>query len=366
MSSILTAIIVVSALSGGLTILLLIAEYFFANYGEVNIDVNAGEKNFRLEGGASLLTSLASQKLFLPSGCGGRGSCGTCKCKVLEGGGPLLPTETPYLNDEERNSGVRLSCQVKVKNDIKIQVPEELLSIKEFNTVVEKIVDFTHDIKGLRFKLPEGEKIRFKAGQFANLFSKPYDDVKEETSRAYSISSAPSDDRALELVIRYVPNGMVTTYVFKHLKEGDNVRLIGPFGDFYLRDTDREIVCIAGGSGLAPIRSIILDMVEKGISNRKATFFFGAVTVKDLYYVEEFKAIENEHSWFKFVPALSRDDSDHPYAKGLITDVVASHYGDMKDIEAYLCGSPGMIDACEKTLTGKGMPKNQIFYDKFS
>lgn len=366
MTSILTAIIVISTLSGGLTILLLIAEYFFANYGEVSIDVNAGEKTFKVEGGASLLTTLASQKLFLPSGCGGRGSCGTCKCKVLEGAGPLLPTETPYLNDEERKSSVRLSCQVKVKNDIKIQVPEELLSIKEFNTVVEKITDFTHDIKGLRFRLPEGEKIKFKAGQFANLFSKPYDDVKEETSRAYSISSPPADDRAIELVIRYVPNGMVTTYVFKHLKEGDNVRLIGPFGDFFLRDTDREIVCIAGGSGLAPIRSIILDMIDKGISNRKATFFFGAVTVKDLYYVEEFKAIEKEHAWFRFIPALSRDDSEHPYVKGLITDVVASHYGDMKDIEAYLCGSPGMIDACEKTLTGKGMPKNQIFYDKFS
>ncbi|MDD3146240.1 MAG: 2Fe-2S iron-sulfur cluster binding domain-containing protein [Candidatus Riflebacteria bacterium] len=366
MSPILTAILVISCLSGGLTILLLIAEYFFANYGEVNIDVNDGEKSFRVEGGASLLTTLSSQKLFLPSGCGGRGSCGTCKCKVLEGGGPLLPTETPYLNDEERKNNVRLSCQIKVKNNVKIQVPEELLSIKEFSTVIEKITDFTHDIKGLRFKLPEGESIKFKAGQFANLFSKPYDDIREETSRAYSISSAPKDNRALELIIRYVPNGMVTTYVFKHLKEGDPVKLIGPFGDFFLRDTNREIVCIAGGSGLAPIRSIILDMIDRGINNRKTTFFFGAVGVKDLYYVDEFKAIEKQHPWFRFVPALSRDDSDHPYTKGLITDVVASNYGDMKEIEAYLCGSPGMIDACEKVLTGKGMPKTQIFYDKFS
>ncbi|MDD2999919.1 MAG: 2Fe-2S iron-sulfur cluster-binding protein, partial [Candidatus Riflebacteria bacterium] len=160
MSPIITAILVLSALSGVLTVLLLIAEFFFANYGEVTIDVNSGEKSLKVEGGANLLTTLSGQKLFLPSGCGGRGSCGTCKCRVLEGGGPLLPTETPYLNDQERRSNVRLACQVKVKNDIKIEVPEQLLSIKEFVTTVEKITDFTHDIKGLRFSLPDGETIR--------------------------------------------------------------------------------------------------------------------------------------------------------------------------------------------------------------
>jgi Na+-transporting NADH:ubiquinone oxidoreductase subunit F len=366
MNQIITATLVLSALSGVLTILLLIAEYFFASYGECTIDVNSGEKTFKVEGGASLLSTLASQKLFLPSGCGGRGSCGTCKCRVLDGAGPLLPTEIPYLNDEEKKTDVRLSCQIKVKNDVKIEVPEELLSIKEFDTVVEKITDLTHDIKGLRFKLPDGETIKFKAGQFVNLFNEPYEDVRESTSRAYSISSAPSDNKAIELVIRYVPNGMVTTYVFNHLKEGQKARLIGAFGEFYLRDSDREIVCIAGGSGLAPIRSIILDMIDRGISHRKATFFFGAVSQRDLYYVEEFRAIEKEHAWFKFVPALSNDKTEHPYANGLITDVVANNYGSLAEMEAYLCGSPGMIGACEKVLTGKGMPVERIFYDKFS
>ncbi|GAB4280432.1 MAG: NADH:ubiquinone reductase (Na(+)-transporting) subunit F [Candidatus Rifleibacteriota bacterium] len=366
MTQILTATIVLSILSGALTVLLLIAEYFFASYGECSIDVNDGEKIFKVEGGASLLSTLASQKLFLPSGCGGRGSCGTCKCRVLDGAGPLLPTEIPYLSDEEQKANVRLSCQVKVKNDIKIQVPEELLSIKEFVCVIEKIEDLTHDIKGLRFRLPDGETIKFKAGQFANLFSEPYEDVRESTSRAYSISSPPSDNKAIELIIRYVPNGMVTTYVFKHLKVGDKVRIIGPFGEFYLRDSDREIVCIAGGSGLAPIRSIILDMIDRGINNRKTTFFFGAVTKKDLYYVDEFKAIEKEHAWFKFVPALSNDKSEHPFANGLVTDVVANSYESLAECEAYLCGSPGMIGACEKVLTSKGMPAERIFYDKFS
>lgn len=366
MTPIITAVLVLSALSGILTLLLLVAEFFFANYGECTIDVNKGEKIYKLDGGASLLTSLASQKLFLPSGCGGRGSCGTCKCRVLAGGGPLLPTEVPYLTDEEQKTDVRLSCQVKVRNDIRIEIPEEFLSIKEYETVIESIIDYTHDIKGLRFKLPADETIKFKAGQFVNFFSKPYGDVKEETSRAYSISSAPSDNKAVELVVRYVPDGMVTTYVFKHLKKGDKVRLIGPYGEFFLRDSDREIVCIAGGSGLAPIRSIVLDMIDRNITNRKVTFFFGAVSQRDLYYVEEFKAIEKEHSWFKFVPALSKDDSDHPYEKGIITEVVARNYGDMKNLEAYLCGSPGMIDACVKVLTGKGLIVERIYYDKFS
>jgi Na+-transporting NADH:ubiquinone oxidoreductase subunit F len=366
MNQILTATLVLSALSGVLTILLLIAEHFFASYGECTIDVNDGEKSYKVEGGASLLSTLAGEKLFLPSGCGGKGSCGTCKCKVIEGAGPLLPTETPYLSDEEQKSNVRLSCQVKVKNDIKIEVPDELLSIKEFITEVTKIEDLTHDIKGLRFSLPENETIKFKAGQFVNLVSEPYEDVKESTSRAYSISSPPSDKNSVELVIRYVPNGMVTTWVFKHMKEGQKVRLIGPFGEFFLRESDRDIVCIAGGSGLAPIRSIILDMIDRKISHRKLTFFFGAATKKDLYYVDEFKELEQKHDWLNFVPALSHDDSEHPYKKGLITDVVADHYDSLADFEAYLCGSPGMIGACEKVLTQKGLPPERIFYDKFS
>jgi Na+-transporting NADH:ubiquinone oxidoreductase subunit F len=366
MTQIFTATMILSALSGVLAILLLVVEHFFASYGECVIDVNDGEKSYKVEGGASLLSTLAGEKLFLPSGCGGKGSCGTCKCKVIEGAGQLLPTETPYLTDEEQKNSVRLSCQIKVKNDIKIEVPDELLSIKEFNTEVEKIQDLTHDIKGLRFRLPEGEKIKFKAGQFVNLVSEPYEDVKESTSRAYSISSPPSDNQAIELIIRYVPDGMVTTYVFNHLKEGNKAKLIGAFGEFYLRDSDRAIVFIAGGSGLAPIRSIVIDMIDKKITNRKATFFFGAATKADLYYVDEFQNIEKEHSWFKFVPALSNDKSDHPYQTGLITDVVANHYDSLADFEAYLCGSPGMIDACIKVLTQKDLPADRIYYDKFS
>lgn len=363
---IVVGVAVMCGLSGILALLLLLAEYFFADYGECEISVNKGERTFSTKGGNTLLRSLAEAKLFLPSGCGGRGSCGTCKCRVVSGGGPLLPTEIPYLNRSEIETNVRLSCQIKVKENIEVAVAEELLSVREFKAVVERMTDLTNDIKGLRIALPEGETVKFKAGQFVNLISPPYADIKEPTSRAYSISSSPSDDRAVELIIRLVPNGIVTTYVFENLHEGDRIDLIGPYGDFFLRESSREIVFIAGGSGLAPIKSIVLDMIEKKISNRPAKFFFGAVRAADLYYVDEFRKIEEANPWFKFIPALSGDENPHNFEKGLVTDVVARHYDEMSNHEAYLCGSPGMINACIKVLAGQGLPENLIFYDKFS
>lgn len=367
MHDVLTAVAILCGLAGALAALLLVAEHFFANYGECVIDVNDGEKRLTVQGGASLLTSLSENKLFLPSACGGRGSCGFCKCRIVEGGGPVLPTETGYLTESDLQNDVRLSCQVKVKQDLRIEVPAELLSVKEFVTTVERITDLTHDIKGIRFRLPEGETIRFKAGQYVQLEAPAYGDVREPTFRAYSLSSAPKDDRAVELVIRLVPEGIVTTWVFEHMEEGGPAKLTGPYGDFYLRESDREIIFIAGGSGLAPIRSIVLDMIDRGISHRKAAFFFGARTTDDLYYVEEFTRIQEEHDWFRFIPALSAPkEEDTPYETGLITDIVDRHYDSLDDHEAYLCGSPGMIDACVQVLTGNGLPEERIFYDKFS
>lgn len=365
-SDILTGVLVLCGLSGALAVLLLLAEAVFANYGECTISINKGDRIYKVRGGSSLLQALAEQKLFLPSGCGGRGSCGTCKCRVLDGGGPVLPTETPYLNQDELTNSVRLSCQVKVKQNLTLVINPELLSVKEFLAKVEKITDLTGDIKGLRFLLPEGETANFKAGQFVNLVVPPYDEIAEPTSRAYSIASPPHDNKAIELVVRLVPNGMATTYVFNHLREMQTIPIIGPYGEFFLRDTDREIIFIAGGSGLAPIRGIVLDMIHRGISHRQATFFFGAVRTSDLYYVEEFERIAREHSWFRFIPALSGNETDHSYEKGLITDVVARHYGQLDNHEGYLCGSPGMIGACIKVLTGKGLPEALIYFDKFS
>lgn len=361
------AVLTLCALSGSLAALLLVAEHFLANYGECAIDINGGEKNITVIGGQNLLSSLSENKIFLPSACGGRGSCSLCKCRVLEGAGPVLPTELPYLSEEELKNNTRLSCQVKVKKDLRIAVPSEFLSVKQFDATVESITDCTHDIKAIRLKLPEGESMSFRAGQYIQLYCEPYGDVKESVFRAYSLASAPSDKGAIELIIRLVPNGIVTTYVFEHMREGGPARVTGPFGDFYLRESGREIVFIAGGSGLAPIRGILYDMIDKGIGHRKAKFFFGAVTLKDLYFVEEMKKIAAEHEWFEYVPALSGEPSDdHGYETGLITDVVDRHYKECQNLEAYLCGSPGMIDACVRVLTGNGMPEERIFYDKFS
>ncbi len=367
LSAIGTAVGVLCLLSGALAILLMIAEFFFANYGEYVIDINDGEKSLTVKGGQNLLGTLGEQKIFLPSACGGRGSCAMCKCRVIDGAGPVLPTEEPYLGDEERKNDTRLSCQVKVKQDLRIAIPAELLAVKQFATTVESIADCTHDIKAVRFKLPEGETLKFRAGQYMQLYCEPYGEVKDGVYRAYSIASAPSTTDAFELVIRLVPNGIVTTYVFEHLKEGGPARVTGPFGDFYLRESDREIVFIAGGSGLAPIRSIVYDMIDRGVTHRKARFFFGARSLKDLYFVEEMETLAQEHDWFEYIPALSNEPSDdHGYETGLITDVVDRYYKECGNREAYLCGSPGMIDACVRVLTGNGMPEERIFYDKFS
>lgn len=365
MLNIILSLGVLCGISTLLTLLLLAAESYFLDYGECEIRVN-DEKVFKVRGGRSLLGTLSDQKLFLPSACGGRGSCGVCKCRVTEGAGPLLPTETPYLTDEEQRNQIRLACQVKVKQNLSISVPEELLSVKDFQTRVTSVTDLTHDIKGVCFELPAGETVSFKAGQFMNFVAPPYGDITQPTARAYSIASAPSAKTALELIIRYVPEGMCTTYVFKHLKAGETIQLIGPFGEFFLRDTDREIIFIAGGSGLAPIRSLVLDMIDRGITHRPATFFFGAVRLKDLYYVEEFQAIAAQHPWFRFVPALSGPETEHSFERGIITDVVARHYPALDHHEAYLCGSPGMINACIKVLTDKGLPEHLVYYDKFS
>lgn len=361
-----TTVLSVTVISVALALIIIIAEYFFNNYGECDIDINNGDKVIKVEGGSSLLSTLAGQKIFIPSACGGKATCGLCKVKVMEGAGPLLPTEEPYLNDEERNNNYRLSCQVKIKNNIRIIIPEEFFNIREYITTIESIEQLTHDIKGLRLKLPEGEKAKFKAGQYIQLYTKPYGKIKESVYRAYSIANAPSDNEAIDLIIRQVPDGICTTYVHTQLSEGDNVKINGPYGEFYLRGNCNEIVMIAGGSGLAPIKSIILDVLEKGI-DIKMNFFFGAVTKRDLYNLEYFHDLAAKHNNFRFIPALSKPAPEDNWdgEVGLITEVVERYIKDGNGMEVYLCGSPGMIKACINVLAGKGILEEKVYYDKF-
>jgi Na+-transporting NADH:ubiquinone oxidoreductase subunit F len=358
-------VIIVSVISGFLAFLLVLAEMFFANYGECKIEIN-GKKELVVEGGSSLLSSLNENKIFLASACGGRGSCGFCKCTVKSGGGPLLPTEKPFLNPQEIEAGVRLSCQVKVKEDLQIEIPEEIFNVKKFKAKVSQIKDLTYDIKELTLKLVEPSEIDFKAGQYVQLEAPPYEKSKLSVTRAYSISSSPLHKDYIQLIIRRVPDGICTTYVFDYLQKGDNINFTGPFGDFLIQDTQADMLFVAGGSGKAPIKSM-LEYLQKQGSERRMVYMFGARTKEDLYLTEDFRDLEDQLSDFQYVPVLSRpkEDTDWQGKTGYIPPYFPEYIKDSENTEAYLCGSPGMIAAVKKGLLENGVSEDKIYYDSF-
>ena len=350
----------------GLALLLVIADAFITDTDDRVITIN-GSKKVTVAGGRPLLTSLKDQQIFIPSACGGRGSCGLCKVAVLEGGGTILPTEIPWLTADEQKNQVRLSCQVKVRRDLSIRIPEALFSVRQYQAEVTEVVDLTHDIKQVTLSLIEPTTITFAAGQYVQIEVPPYELTDDTVYRAYSVASDPIRTDRIELEIRYVPKGICTTYVHQRLKVGDQITLNGPYGEFGLKATDREIICIAGGSGMAPIRAILLEMARTH-NPRPCRYFFGARSKIDLFLVDEMRRLESEIPNFRFIPALSSPDPADGWEgeTGLITDVVGRHVPDASQAEAYLCGSPLMIDACIRVLREKGMPSESIFYDKFS
>ena len=364
--------LIVSGIGALLAASISIVDLFVNNYGEVNIDINDGKKILNVKGGSPLLFTLSDQGIFIPSACGGRGSCAMCKVAVKSDVGPILPTELPYLNEDEKNEGIRLSCQVKVKKDIKIKIPDELFNVRKYQCVVESIRDLTHDIKEIRIALPETENINFTAGQYIQFEAPPYNKIKDATQRAYSISSIPKDDKIIELIIRLVPGGIVTSYIFDELKEMQKINIVGPFGEFKMQETKADMICVAGGSGMAPIKSIINDMKDKGIADRNVWYFFGARSFKDLFYLKEFDRLEKELKNLRFIPALSEPAAKDSWTgeTGIITDVLDKYLKTKIDKhsekEGYLCGSPGMIDACVRVMTSNGIPENKIYYDKFA
>ena len=356
-----------AAISGVLSVIISVAERVLNNYGTVELDINSGNKKLQVKGGSSLLSTLANEKIFIPSACGGKATCGLCKVGILEGAGPVLLTEEPFLTKEERDNHLRLSCQVKVKTNMKLVIPESLFNIREFVGELVEMEDMTYDIKRIRVQLPPGQTIQFKAGQYVQLYTKPYGKVKEEVFRAYSVSSKSSEKDFIELLVRLVPNGICTTWVHTALKLGDTVRLSGPYGDFYLRGNCEELIMIAGGSGLAPIRSLVYEVIESGRDDLKMRFFFGANTVKDLFYMDEFAKIEREHPNFTFIPCVARPEPQDNWTgvTGFVTVALENQVENAQGKEAYLCGSPGMLDACIKILKEKGFEDSNIFYDKF-
>lgn len=366
-SALLIGVGTAALIAGVLAALAVAAEATIANYGEVELSVNGGARRFAVRGGQPLLSTLKEQGVFVPSACGGRGSCGLCKLTVEHGAGEVSPTEAPWLGAQERAGGVRLSCQVKVKRSMAIRLPEALFSVRQYRAEVVSLRDLTYDIREVTLALRDPAALTFRAGQYVQLEIPAYELSPEPVYRAYSIACPPSREGQVELEIRRVPNGVCTTYVFTRLAVGDALLLNGPHGDFSLRDTDRDIIFIAGGSGMAPIKSMLLDMADRGIG-RRATYFFGARAVRDLFLREEMRALEESLPAFRFVPALSEPQQGDAWngETGLITQVLARGLPAVLDRhEAYLCGSPGMIDASVKVLRTKGLPEDLIYYDKF-
>lgn len=363
--SVIISVTIVSAIAAGLAAILTISEQFFINYGQCRITINEDRK-ITVEGGKNLLSMLTEEKIFIPSACGGRGTCGLCKLKVLEGAGQLLPTEEPYLDEQERESDVRISCQIKVRNDIKIEIPAELLAVKEYTCKCVEIKDLTYDIKQFRFELIEPDTMDYIPGQYFQLLTPIYEKSSEEVYRAYSMSSDPSEKQLFESIIRLVPGGICTTYCFEYLKVGDTVKVNGPYGDFRLTETDLPMVFVAGGSGMAPIKCILHQMKNEGIK-RKAIYYFGANSVKDMFMVELMRTFEKELHDFRFVPTVWKVQETESWDGeiGLVTEVMQRDLKNATECEAYLCGSPGMIEAAIKVLKGLGMPNHRIFYDKF-
>jgi Na+-transporting NADH:ubiquinone oxidoreductase subunit F len=361
-------IYVYSVLSfSGLVILLsaglMIAERFLINYGVCRLDINAGEKPLDLEGGQTLLSSLYASEIFIPSACGGKGSCGHCKLTVTAGGGPVLPTETPYLTRKEIRSGVRLACQVKIREDIFVRIPADFLNVKMFSATVESTQVLTHDIKEVRFTINDDE-ISQRPGQYVQVQAPSPDGP---VFRAYSISSAAYEPTVVELVVRLVPGGIGSTYLH-NVQEGDPITFTGPYGEFYLNeDPATEIVCVGGGCGMAPMKNIIYTLYDKW-PDRTCWLFFGCRTTEDIFYLERFLELQKKHPNFHVIYALS--DELKPGEKwdgetGFIHLACDKHLEQGISRQAFLCGPPLMIEAVTRVLEEKGIRPDDIFYDEF-
>ena len=343
---------------------LLIAEKNLADYGTCVITINEGAFVLKEKGGSSLLSLLIKNKIFIPSACGGKGSCGFCKLKVLAGGGPILPTETSFMTRTEIKTGIRLACQVKVKQDLDISIPESLLSVKEYRATVLSERHLTYDIKEITFKLIEPIEIKQRPGQYIQICAPGPDG---EVFRAYSISSPSYEKNIVQIVVRLVPGGIASTYIHQ-LKIEDQVMFTGPYGEFKLsEDETTDIVCVGGGAGMAPINNIIYSLYTRW-QDRNCYLFFGCRSTKDVFYLDKFTELAKQHKSLKIIYALSDpigEDEKWDEDFGFIHLAVDKYLSEGKKSQAFLCGPPPMIDAVMEILKAKGLHEDDIFYDKF-
>ena len=387
-----------------LVAIILIARSKLVSSGDVTIDIN-GERKVTVAAGSKLLNTLASNGVFLSSACGGGGTCAQCKCIVKSGGGEMLPTEESHFTKREAKEGWRLSCQTPVKQDMKIEVPEEVFGVKKWECTVESNPNVATFIKELTLKLPEGENVDFRAGGYVQLECPPhtvhYKDfdiqpefrgdwdkfnlwkyvskVDETTIRAYSMANYPEEKGLVKFNIRVaspppgrddLPPGKMSSWVFS-LKPGDKVTVYGPFGEFFARDTDAEMVFIGGGAGMAPMRSHIFDQLKRLHSTRKMSFWYGARSLREAFYVEEYDQLAAENDNFEWHLALSdplpEDNWEGP--TGFIHNVLFENYlkdhPAPEDCEFYMCGPPMMNASVIKMLQDLGVEPENILLDDF-
>ena len=401
----------ISVFTGIILILVLIlnfAESKLLPKGDVIIKINGDDdKVITTRPGGTLLSTLANENIFLPSACGGGGTCAMCRCQVLDGGGEILPTETGHINRKDAKDHWRLACQVKIKEDMDIYVPDEVFNIRKWDCTVRSNNNVATFIKELVLELPKGEILDFKAGgyiqidipEYHNLSFKDFN-VEEEYHpdwdkykiwdinanndddcfRAYSMANHPAEGNIVMLNVRIatpppalwndVPPGIASSYIF-NLKPGDRVTISGPFGEFFAKDTDREMVYIGGGAGMAPMRSHLFDLLDTQNSDRKISFYYGARSIREMFYHEDFLKLEKEHPNFTYTVALSEPMAEDNW-KGptgfihqAVHDLYLKNHEDPTEIEYYMCGPPMMIDAVDKMLYDLGVESEMIDYDKF-
>jgi Na+-transporting NADH:ubiquinone oxidoreductase subunit F len=406
MNEILTGIAMFTGVILLLVAVLLAAKRKLVAHGDVSILINDDPaKVLKTPAGATLLETLTNNKIFIPSACGGKGACGVCEVVVKEGGGDLLPTETGFISRGEAKRGCRLACQVKVKGDMKIEIPPEVFDVRKWKCRVISNRNVATFIKELKLALPEGEEVPFRAGGYVQLecpahsidfktfdIDAEYRDtwdkfdlwrfksvLTEPIERAYSMANYPLEKGQLLFTIRIafppdyrtdIPPGIMSSYVF-NLKPGDELTVSGPFGEFFARDTDKEMCFVGGGAGMAPMRSHIFDQLKRLHSKRKMTFWYGARSMREAFYVDEFDALQKENPNFEWHLALSEPVPEDNWtgATGFIHNVLLESYlknhPAPEDIEYYMCGPGVMNKAVINMLLAQGVDRENIMLDDF-
>ena len=388
-----------------MVIVILISRKFLIATGNVEIQLNEDpDRILKVQAGDKLLQTLANEEMFLSSACGGKGTCAQCKCIILEGGGAILPTEETHFTNHEKREGWRLSCQVSVKDNMKVQVPDEVFGAKKWECEVISNENVATFIKELVLKLPEGEEVNFKAGGYVqmeippcdidfkdfNIEKKYYDDlkrfnfwnnsisIKETVIRAYSMANYPEEKGIMKFNVRIelpppgtdYPPGEMTSYIF-NLKPGDKLTIFGPFGDFFANKSEAEMIFIGGGAGMAPMRSHIFDQLLRINTDRKITFYYGARSLKEVFYKEEYDELARNHENFTWTLALDSPQPEDNWEgpTGFIHQVILEEYlkdhESPEDCEYYMCGPPAMMNAVFGMLDDLGVEPESIRFDDF-